>query len=64
MAVSDVVFLMTAIAFVLVALLTIVATLNAGPTVRRLANRVIYGSCVAALVPVVLAAWFLFRPPA
>ena len=61
---SDVVFLITAIAFVLVALVTIVATLNAGPTVRRLANRVIYGSCVAALVSVVLAAWILFRPPA
>ena len=30
---------------------------------RRIANRVIYGSCVAALVSVVLAVWFLFRPP-
>ena len=61
---SDVIFLMMAIVFVLVALLSVVATLNASPTVRWIVNRVIYGSCVAALVSVVLAAWFLFRPPA
>ncbi len=64
MAMSDVIFLMMAIVFVLVALLSVVATLNASPTVRWIVNRVIYGSCVAALVSVVLAAWFLFRPPA
>ena len=61
---SDVIFLMMAIVLVLVALLSVVATLNASPTVTRIVNRVIYGSCVAALVSVVLAAWFLFRPPA
>jgi hypothetical protein len=64
MAMSDVIFLMAAIAFVLIALLSTVATLNASPTVRQIANGVIYGSCVAALVSVVLAVWFLFRPPA
>ena len=63
MAMSDVIFLMTAIAFVLVALLSTVGTLNAPPTVTQIANGVIYGSCVAALVAVVLAAWFLYRPP-
>jgi hypothetical protein len=63
MAMSDVIFLMMAIVFVLVALLSVVATLNASPTVRRIVNRVIYGSCVAALVSVVLAACFFVWPP-
>jgi hypothetical protein len=49
---------------VLVALLSTVATLNASPKFTRIANGVIYGSCVAALVSVVLAAWFLFGPSA
>jgi xanthine/uracil permease len=61
---SDVAFLMIAISFLMVAFLTAVATTNASPTVRRIANGVIYGSCVAALVSVVLAVWFLYRPPA
>jgi hypothetical protein len=47
-----------------VAFLTAVASANASPKVRRMANKVIYGSCVAALVSVALAVWFLFRPPA
>jgi hypothetical protein len=64
MAMSDVIFLMMAIVFVLVALLSVVATLNASPTVRRIVNRVIYGCCVAALVSVVMAAWFLYLAPA
>ena len=55
--------LMIAISFLILAFLSTVATGNAGPRVRRIANRVIYGSCVAALVSVVLAVWFLFRPP-
>jgi hypothetical protein len=46
---TDVTFLMLAIAFVLVAFLSSVATLNAPPTVRRIASWVICGSCVAAL---------------
>jgi hypothetical protein len=61
---SDVPFLMIAISFLVVAFLTAVATSNVSPRVRRIANGVIYGSCVAALVSVVLAVWFLFRPPA
>jgi L-cystine uptake protein TcyP (sodium:dicarboxylate symporter family) len=64
MPMSDVAFLMIAISLLMVAFLTAVATLNASPKVSRITNRVIYGSCVAALVSVALAVWFLFRPPA
>jgi hypothetical protein len=60
----SVIFLMIAIPFVLVAFLSVVATLSAPPTVRRIANGVIYGCCVAAVVSIVLAAWFGFWPPA
>ena len=58
---SDVIFLMIAISFLVVAFLAAVATTSASPRVRRIVNRVSYGSCVAALVSVVLAVWFLFR---
>ena len=61
---SGVAFLMIAISLLMVAFLTAVATLNASPKVSRIANRVIYGSCVAVLVSIALAIWFLFRPPA
>jgi hypothetical protein len=61
---SGVAFLMIAISLLMVAFLTAVATLNASPKVSRIANRVIYGSCVAILVSIALAVWFLFRPPA
>jgi hypothetical protein len=60
---SDVIFLMIAVSLVLVAFLSTVATMSAAPRVRRITNRVIYGCCVAALASVVLAVWFLFRPP-
>jgi hypothetical protein len=60
---SDVIFLMIAISFLMVAFLTAVATTSASPRVRRIVNRVSYGSCVAALVSIVLAVWFLFRAP-
>jgi hypothetical protein len=63
MAMSDVAFEMIAVSFLIVALLAAVATLNASPRVRRISNRVIYGSCVAAVVSVVLAVWLLVRPP-
>jgi hypothetical protein len=61
---SDLIFLMIAISFLMVAFLAAVATVNASPRFRRIANGVIYGSCVAALVSVVLAVWFLYRPSA
>ena len=54
---SDVVLLMISIAFVLVALLAVVSTLSAPLTARLIANGVIYGCCIAALVSVVMAAW-------
>ena len=61
---SGVIFLMIAIAFVLAAFLSVVATLSAPPIVRRMANGVIYGCCGAAVVSTVLAAWFVFWPAA
>jgi hypothetical protein len=61
---SDVIFLMIAISFLMVAFLSAVAMTSASPRGRRIANRVSYGSCVAVLVSIVLAVWFLFRPPA
>jgi hypothetical protein len=60
---NDVIFLMIAISFLLVGFLTAVATSNASPTVKRITNSVVYGSCVAALVLMALAVWFLVRPP-
>ena len=60
----DVIFLMIAIVFVLVAFVTAFATLSTSPRLMRIGHRVILGSCVAALVSVVLAVWFLVRPPA
>jgi len=59
----DVIFLMMAIAFVIVATLAAVATTSASPTVRGIANKTVNGSSAAALVSVVLTAWFLFWPP-
>jgi hypothetical protein len=61
---SDVIFLMIAISFPDGGLPIAVATTSASPRVGRIANRVSYGSCVAALVSIVLAVWFLFWPPA
>jgi hypothetical protein len=60
----DVVFSMMVIAFVIVAALAAVATTSASPTVRRIANKVVNGSFVAALLSVGLTAWFFFSPPA
>ena len=37
---------------------------RARPTRPPVANKVIFGSCVTALISVALAVWFLFRPPA
>ena len=59
----DVIFLMLTIAFVIVATLAALATTSASPTVRTMASKVVNGSSAAALVFVVLAAWFLFWPP-
>jgi hypothetical protein len=64
MAMSDVVLLMIAIAFVVVALLAAIATLSASLRARLIADGVIYGCSVAALVSVVVAAWSGFWAPA
>ena len=60
---SDVAFQIIAVSFLIVALSAAVATLNASPRARRISNRVIYGSCAAALVSVVLAVWALYWLP-
>ena len=54
-----VIFLMIAVVFVLLALLSVVATLSDSPRVGRIATPVIYGCCGAALASVLLATWFL-----
>ena len=56
----DVLFLMIAIACVLVALFSAFATLGPSPAAARIADKVIYGSCVAAFISVVLAVLFFF----
>ena len=50
---------MILIACLLVALISAFATLGLSPAVEKIADRVIKGSCIAALVSVVLAALFL-----
>jgi hypothetical protein len=55
---------MIAFSSLMVAILAAVATLNAPPTARRIANRVIYGCCVVALASVPLAVWLLVWQPA
>jgi hypothetical protein len=56
----DVLFLLIAIACVLVALFSTFATLGASRAAERIASNVIYGSCVAAFISVVLAVLFFF----
>jgi hypothetical protein len=59
----DVIFLMLTIAFVIVATLAAVATTRTSPSVRGIADKVVNGSVVAALVSVALTAWFFVWPP-
>ena len=61
MAMYDLIFLMVAIVFVLVAFATMSSTLNPSPRVKQVAHRVVHGSCIAALASVALALWFLYR---
>jgi hypothetical protein len=61
-AMYDVIFLMMAIVFVLVAFVAAFTTLNASPRLMRIGHRVILGGCVAAFVSVVVAVWFLVWP--
>jgi hypothetical protein len=59
----DVIFPMTAIAFVVVATLAAVATTTASPRVRGIAGTVVNGSTAAALISAGLTAWFLLSSP-
>ena len=58
----DLIFLMLAVAFVVVATLAALATTSASPTIRVTANKVVNGSAVAFLVTVALTVWFFFWP--
>ena len=60
----DLIFLIIAVAFVIVATLAAVATTKLSPPVRGIADKVVNGSLTAALVSVALTAWFFFWPPA
>jgi hypothetical protein len=53
--------LLIAVGFALAAVLCAFATFSRSPTVRRTANRAIYGSLAAALISAALAAWFFHR---
>ena len=59
----DVIFLMMAVAFVIVATLAAVATTSDSPAVRGVADKVVNGSSAVVLISVVLTAWFIFWPP-
>jgi len=54
----DVLFLLIAIAWVLVALFSAFASWGPSPAAARTADKVIYGSCVAGLISVALAVLF------
>ena len=56
----DVLFLLIAISCVLLALVSAFSTLGLSPTAEKIADKVIYGSCAAALMSVLLAALFLW----
>ena len=60
----DLIFLIIAVAFVIVATLAAVATTRTSPRVRGIADKLVNGSLTAALVSVALTAWFFFWPPA
>jgi hypothetical protein len=55
-------FLVVAIACILTALLAAFATLGLSPAIEKIADRVIKGACIVALISVVLAALFLLWP--
>ena len=55
-------FLVVAIAGILTALLAAFATSGLSPAIEKIADRVIKGACIVALISVVLAALFLLWP--
>jgi hypothetical protein len=55
-------FLLVAIVCILTALLAAFGTLGLSPAIEKIADRVIKGACIVALISVVLAALFLLWP--
>jgi hypothetical protein len=58
----ELIFSMTAIAFLITATLAAVATTSASRTVSGIASKVVNGSSAAALISGALAVWFLLSP--
>ena len=58
----DLLFLMVALGWLLVALISAFATLGLSPPATKIADGLIKGSCTIALVSIVLAVLFLLRP--
>jgi hypothetical protein len=59
----DLIFMMLALAFVIVATLAAVATTSVSQSVRGVASKTVNYSLTAALVSVTLTGWFFFWPP-
>jgi hypothetical protein len=59
----DLISLVMAVAFVIVATLAAVATMSASRTVSGIADKVVNGCGAAALISIVLTAWFFVWPP-
>jgi len=55
-------FLVVAIACILTAVLAAIGTLGLSPAIEKIADRVIKGACIVALISLVLAALFLLWP--
>ena len=53
---------MIAIACILTAVLAAIGTLALSPAIEKIADRVIKGACIVALISLVLAALFLLWP--
>jgi hypothetical protein len=58
----EVFFLLVAIACILTAVLAAIGTLGLSAAIEKIADRVIKGACIVALISVVLAALFLLWP--
>jgi hypothetical protein len=58
----EVFFLLVAIACILTAVLAAIGTLALSPAIEKIADRVIKGACIVALISLVLAALFLLWP--
>ena len=52
--------LLIPVVFVLVAALCALALFDQSPSVRRLAYKAVYGSCISGLILVGVVAWFFY----